>query len=69
MLTPPVLLCSAPFYCRALVDHWIQNKLTLRYSGGLVPDVYHILTKGQVSAPLQGLHFHVIGDSCAGSAG
>ena len=32
---------------RALIDFWIQNKYTLRYSGGLVPDVYHILTKGQ----------------------
>lgn len=32
---------------KALVDHWIDKKFTLRYSGGLVPDVYHILTKGQ----------------------
>lgn len=32
---------------RRLVDFWIANKYTLRYSGGLVPDVYHILTKGQ----------------------
>lgn len=32
---------------RSLVDYWLQNKYTLRYSGGLVPDVYHILTKGQ----------------------
>lgn len=31
----------------ALVNHWIQNKYTLRYSGGLVPDVYHILIKGE----------------------
>eukprot|EP00658_Telonema_sp_P-2_P025228 TRINITY_DN20158_c0_g3_i3.p1 TRINITY_DN20158_c0_g3~~TRINITY_DN20158_c0_g3_i3.p1 ORF type:complete len:214 (+),score=48.89 TRINITY_DN20158_c0_g3_i3:77-718(+) len=30
-----------------LVQHWIQHKYTLRYSGGLVPDVYHILIKGQ----------------------
>mmetsp|Transcript_15781 Transcript_15781/g.23725 ORF Transcript_15781/g.23725 Transcript_15781/m.23725 type:complete len:332 (+) Transcript_15781:73-1068(+) len=32
---------------KTLVDYWIQSKYTLRYSGGLVPDVYHILTKGQ----------------------
>jgi sedoheptulose-bisphosphatase len=38
--------------CRALVNYWIENKYTLRYSGGLVPDVYHILIKGQVSATL-----------------
>ena len=25
----------------------IANKYTLRYSGGLVPDVYHILLKGE----------------------
>jgi sedoheptulose-bisphosphatase len=37
---------------RALVNYWIENKYTLRYSGGLVPDVYHILIKGQVSATL-----------------
>lgn len=26
--------------------HWMDNKYKLRYSGGLVPDVYHILIKG-----------------------
>jgi sedoheptulose-bisphosphatase len=31
----------------ALVNYWIANKYTLRYSGGLVPDVYHILIKGE----------------------
>jgi len=31
---------------KALVDYWIEKKYTLRYSGGLVPDVYHILIKG-----------------------
>lgn len=31
---------------KALVDYWIAQKYTLRYSGGLVPDVYHILAKG-----------------------
>jgi sedoheptulose-bisphosphatase len=32
---------------KALVDYWISNQYTLRYSGGLVPDIYHILMKGQ----------------------
>lgn len=31
----------------ALVTYWVSNQYTLRYSGGLVPDVYHILIKGQ----------------------
>lgn len=31
---------------KALINYWIENKYTLRYSGGLVPDVYHILHKG-----------------------
>ena len=30
-----------------LVNYWIESKYTLRYSGGLVPDVYHILIKGE----------------------
>lgn len=34
-------------YYRRLVAFWIENKYTLRYSGGLVPDVYHILIKGE----------------------
>ena len=32
---------------RMLVTYWIENKYTLRYSGGLVPDIYHILIKGE----------------------
>eukprot|EP01034_Spumella_vulgaris_P022549 gene22549-28682_t len=32
---------------RSLVNYWIDNRYTLRYSGGMVPDVYHILIKGQ----------------------
>lgn len=32
---------------KSLLDHWISKKYTLRYSGGLVPDVYHILVKGE----------------------
>ena len=35
-----------PAYMR-LVQYWIEQKFTLRYSGGLVPDVYHILIKGE----------------------
>ena len=30
---------------KSLVDYWIDRKYTLRYSGGLVPDVYHIFIK------------------------
>ncbi|RMZ86030.1 hypothetical protein DV737_g293, partial [Chaetothyriales sp. CBS 132003] len=29
-----------------LINHYIQSKYTLRYSGGLVPDVVHMLVKG-----------------------
>ena len=29
-----------------LVNHYITSKYTLRYSGGLVPDVFHALVKG-----------------------
>jgi len=29
-----------------LLNHYIQSKYTLRYCGGLVPDIAHILTKG-----------------------
>jgi len=32
---------------RALVSYWIDSRFTLRYTGGLVPDVYHILIKGE----------------------
>jgi sedoheptulose-bisphosphatase len=31
----------------ALINHYITSRYTLRYSGGLVPDIAHILTKGQ----------------------
>jgi sedoheptulose-bisphosphatase len=30
---------------KSLFDHWLENKYTLRYSGGMVGDVYHILIK------------------------
>ncbi len=43
-----------------LVQYWMSNKYTLRYSGGMVPDIHHILTKvGQypsACASLQALH-------------
>ncbi|DBA78808.1 TPA: hypothetical protein ACH3X1_008704 [Trebouxia sp. C0004] len=29
-----------------LVQYWMSHKYTLRYSGGMVPDIHHILTKG-----------------------
>ncbi|KAK0721623.1 hypothetical protein B0T26DRAFT_824569 [Lasiosphaeria miniovina] len=31
---------------RGLVEHYIRQRYTLRYSGGLVPDVVHALSKG-----------------------
>ncbi|KAJ8112960.1 hypothetical protein OPT61_g4803 [Boeremia exigua] len=30
----------------ALINHYIAQKYTLRYSGGLVPDIFHALIKG-----------------------
>ncbi len=32
---------------RKLMDHWMDEAYTLRYSGGMVPDFNHILSKGQ----------------------
>jgi sedoheptulose-bisphosphatase len=32
---------------KKLVDYYMENKYTLRYSGGLVPDVYQQFTKNQ----------------------
>lgn len=32
---------------KKLIDHYMDNKYTLRYSGGLVPDVYQQFTKQQ----------------------
>lgn len=32
---------------KKLVDHYMENRYTLRYSGGLVPDVYQQFTKTQ----------------------
>ena len=32
---------------KALVEYWMQEGYQLRYSGGMVPDVYHIFAKGK----------------------
>jgi fructose-1,6-bisphosphatase I len=32
---------------KALIDQWIAEERTLRYSGGMVPDLHHILSKNQ----------------------
>lgn len=32
---------------RALMQEWLKSSLTLRYSGCMVADIHHILTKGQ----------------------
>jgi fructose-1,6-bisphosphatase I len=32
---------------RASMDRWLQSALTLRYSGCMVADIHHILSKGQ----------------------
>ena len=31
----------------ALIHHWISERYTLRYTGGMVPDVYHIFAKSK----------------------
>jgi len=31
----------------ALIQYWMKERYTLRYTGGMVPDVYHILVKGK----------------------
>ena len=36
---------SEEWYVR-LLNHWVMNEYTLRYSGGMVPDVNQILKKG-----------------------
>lgn len=28
-----------------LIQHWMSSKYTLRYTGGMVPDIHHILAK------------------------
>mmetsp|Transcript_37453 Transcript_37453/g.73239 ORF Transcript_37453/g.73239 Transcript_37453/m.73239 type:complete len:322 (+) Transcript_37453:66-1031(+) len=46
LFAPGNLRCTqdAPGY-RKLVDYWLENKYSLRYSGGMVPDVMQLLTK------------------------
>jgi hypothetical protein len=44
----PALTCAAAY--RELVLHWLEERYTLRYSGGLVPDLHHILSKVRYSA-------------------
>eukprot|EP00566_Odontella_aurita_P015056 CAMPEP_0113532502 /NCGR_PEP_ID=MMETSP0015_2-20120614/4095_1 /TAXON_ID=2838 /ORGANISM="Odontella" /LENGTH=353 /DNA_ID=CAMNT_0000431471 /DNA_START=19 /DNA_END=1080 /DNA_ORIENTATION=- /assembly_acc=CAM_ASM_000160 len=31
----------------SLINHWIEERYTLRYSGGMVPDVYHMFAKSK----------------------
>ena len=38
--------CTENSAYRTLIDQWINERYTLRYSGGMVPDVHHIFTKG-----------------------
>lgn len=40
-------VCVATPPYRALLDYWLKEKYTLRYSGGMVPDVTHIIVKGK----------------------
>ena len=35
-----------------LVQQWMQSKHTLRYTGGLVPDIHHIIAKVRPPCPL-----------------
>lgn len=39
--------CTSNKAYKKLVDYWIDNQYTLRYSGGMVPDINHIFTKGE----------------------
>ncbi|CAM9799222.1 unnamed protein product, partial [Phaeothamnion confervicola] len=32
---------------KALFDHWVTERYTLRYTGGMVPDVVHMFIKGK----------------------
>lgn len=32
---------------KQLLDRWLENQYTMRHSGCMVPDVHHILTKGE----------------------
>lgn len=39
--------CSANSNYKNLVDQYIQDEYTLRYSGGMVPDINHMFIKGE----------------------
>ena len=46
VFAPANLRCAAQNEAyRALVHSWISERYTLRYSGGMVPDVHHALVK------------------------
>jgi fructose-1,6-bisphosphatase I len=38
--------CASEKWYLLLLEHWVKNGYTLRYSGGMVPDVNQILKKG-----------------------
>ncbi len=38
--------CGSEEWYVKLLEHWAKNDYTLRYSGGMVPDVNQILKKG-----------------------
>ncbi len=38
--------CSSEAWYVSLMEYWLKNEYTLRYSGGMVPDVNQILRKG-----------------------
>lgn len=40
-------VCTENPKYKALLDHWVMHGKKLRYSGGMVPDINHILCKGQ----------------------
>lgn len=39
--------CKTEEKYKKLMDFWLVNEYTLRYSGGMVPDINHILLKGK----------------------
>ena len=39
--------CSENPQYQKLLLHWVETRKKLRYSGGMVPDLHHILSKGQ----------------------
>ena len=38
-------VADTPAYAK-MMEIWLKEKLTLRYSGGMVPDIHHMLIKG-----------------------